>query len=178
MMLGGFIASQLAGVIPGKQLLLAIALLLVLIGSSMIMRWFPENKKPLPGRYHSSCIATLIGIISGMSGMGGGNMVVPTLIYYQVPIVKATATAATLSVPMTLFAALGFIWTGWDRPDLPQWSLGLIYLPAVVGIASGSMLVAPFGVLLAHRLPTAKLRRVFAVFLIVISIFMASRALS
>jgi uncharacterized membrane protein YfcA len=60
---------------------------------------------------------------------------------------------------------MGFIVTGLNTPDLPAWSVGYIYGPALVGVAAASMLTAPLGARLAHTLPTDLLKKVFAVFL-------------
>jgi uncharacterized membrane protein YfcA len=49
------------------------------------------------------------------------------------------------------------------QPGLPQWSLGYVYLPALAGVTVASMSLAPVGAMVAHRLPTKTLRRVFAV---------------
>jgi hypothetical protein len=46
--------------------------------------------------------------------------------------------------------------------ELPRWSVGFVYLPALVGISATSMLLAPFGARLAHRLSAPRLRRIFA----------------
>jgi uncharacterized membrane protein YfcA len=43
-----------------------------------------------------------------------------------------------------------------------------VFLPAAVGIALASVLTAPLGTRLAHRLSGPALRRVFAVFLAVV----------
>jgi uncharacterized membrane protein YfcA len=42
-----------------------------------------------------------------------------------------------------------------------------VYVPAFVAISATSMLTAPMGARLAHRLKGATLRRIFAVFLVV-----------
>jgi uncharacterized membrane protein YfcA len=61
---------------------------------------------------------------------------------------------------------------GWKNPDLPEWSLGYVYLPATLGIIATSMLTAPIGVKLGQKLDTAKLKKVFAAFLVLVSIRM------
>ena len=53
--------------------------------------------------------------------------------------------------------------------NLPQMSLGYVYFPALIGIAGLSVLTAPLGVRLAHSLPVGKLKRIFAVLLLVVA---------
>ena len=48
----------------------------------------------------------------------------------------------------------------------PAWSLGYVYVPAMVGIALTSMFFARFGARLAHRLPPRLLKRLFALLLL------------
>ena len=45
---------------------------------------------------------------------------------------------------------------------LPYPSLGFVYLPALALLVATSMLTAPFGARLAHRLPVKRLRMLFA----------------
>ena len=50
-------------------------------------------------------------------------------------------------------------------PNLPEYSLGFVYLPALLAIVAASVLTAPFGARLAHKLPVATMKRVFALLL-------------
>ena len=61
---------------------------------------------------------------------------------------------------------------GYQVPNLPAYSLGYVYLPALLCVAATSVLTTQYGVRLAISFPTAKLKRVFAVFLILIAISM------
>jgi len=63
------------------------------------------------------------------------------------------------------------------EPDLPRWSAGYVYLPAMGVIVVASMLVAPFGASLAHRWPAVKLRRAFAALLYTLGAYMFWKAI-
>jgi len=54
---------------------------------------------------------------------------------------------------------------GWGDADLPAGSVGYLYLPALAAIAVTSVLFAPLGARLAHRLPVKTLKRIFALLL-------------
>jgi uncharacterized membrane protein YfcA len=54
---------------------------------------------------------------------------------------------------------------GFFVQGLPAASLGYVYLPALVLVAGASMLAAPWGARVAHRLPVKRLRMVFALLL-------------
>jgi uncharacterized membrane protein YfcA len=60
---------------------------------------------------------------------------------------------------------VGYVISGWRVPNLPEYSLGFVYLPALLAIVAASVLTAPFGARLAHRLPVATMKRVFALLL-------------
>jgi uncharacterized membrane protein YfcA len=84
------------------------------------------------------------------------------------------ATGASCGFPIALAGTLGYIWAGRGL-SLPG-SLGYVFLPALVCIASASVLTAPLGARAAHALPTATLRKVFAVVLLALAAYMLSRA--
>jgi uncharacterized membrane protein YfcA len=59
--------------------------------------------------------------------------------------------------------------------SLPPGSLGYVYLPAACGIAVASILMAPLGTRLAHRISGTVLKRVFAIFLLAAGIAVLMR---
>jgi len=94
---------------------------------------------------------------------------VPFLIWCNVSMHRAIGTVAAMRFPLAIAGALGYVASGWSVADLPPYSVGFVYLPAFVGISATSMLTAPFGARLAHKLRGATLRRIFAVFLVVMA---------
>ncbi len=78
---------------------------------------------------------------------------------------QAIGTAAIVGFPIALAGSVGFIVSGWGQSGLPTHSLGYVYLPAVLGITLASVLTAPLGAAAAHRLPTRRLKQVFALLL-------------
>jgi len=67
---------------------------------------------------------------------------------------------------IALAGALSFAVLGSQSSGLPDWSLGYIYLPALLGIALLSVPFAKVGANLAHRLPQLLLKRLFALLLL------------
>ena len=59
----------------------------------------------------------------------------------------------------------GYVLHGLRAGGLPYPSLGFVYLPALALVVATSMLTAPFGARLAHRLPVKRLRMLFALLL-------------
>lgn len=115
----------------------------------------------------------LIGVLSAILGIGGGTMTVPYLASGGLLMKQAVATSSTCALPITLSAAISYVALGWHGHDLPVGSLGYIYLPAFAGIVMTSVFTAPLGAKLAHRLPAQRLRRYFAMVLLLIAIKMA-----
>ncbi|MBF0524417.1 MAG: sulfite exporter TauE/SafE family protein, partial [Deltaproteobacteria bacterium] len=84
----------------------------------------------------------------------------------NIPVHHAIGTSAAIGFPIALAGTAGYITSGLVVHDLPSGSLGFIYLPALAGIAVVSILTAPLGARLAHRLPVSMLKKIFAFFLI------------
>ena len=53
---------------------------------------------------------------------------------------------------------------------LPEHAIGYVYLPAAIGVAVASVLAAPWGTRLAHAIGGTALKRVFAIFMVVMGI--------
>jgi uncharacterized membrane protein YfcA len=66
-----------------------------------------------------------------------------------------------ISVPGTI----SYIAAGWGEPNLPPFSLGYVSLIGFALVVPATLISAPWGVALAHRLSRITLRRAFAVFL-------------
>jgi uncharacterized membrane protein YfcA len=82
-------------------------------------------------------------------------------------VLRAVGTSSVFGVFIAVPAALGFMAGGWSLPDLPPLSIGYVNLVAVSAIIPASMLAAPLGARLAHRLSKKTLNGIFAGFLIV-----------
>ncbi len=128
----------------------------------------PVAHGPLPGWPRNLAAGTVIGTVSALGGIGGGVLTVPYLVFHSVPMRMAVGTAAACTLPVALSGALGYGLAG-QSAALPALSTGYLYWPAVAVIALASMLTAPLGARLAHRLPVLQLRRLFAVLLLVVA---------
>ncbi|MEY3220073.1 MAG: hypothetical protein RIT27_1430 [Pseudomonadota bacterium] len=115
---------------------------------------------------------TLIGGLSAVLGIGGGSLTVPFLTRRRLTMQHAIATAAVCGLPIAIAGAAGFIFVGQDVSNLPAGCFGYLYLPAFLGMAIFSLLTAPVGAALAHKLQDFQLRRGFAAFLVLMGVKM------
>jgi uncharacterized protein len=141
-------------------------------GTQMLMNFKPKASRVLPGRGGLFAAGVVVGILSALVGAGGGFFSIPFLTWCNVAIHNAVATSAALGFPIAVFTTIGNIWNGWNMPNVPQPSLGYIYLPALIGISITSVITAPFGARLAHRLPVATLKRILATMLYLLALRM------
>ncbi|MFV0422400.1 sulfite exporter TauE/SafE family protein [Oleidesulfovibrio sp.] len=141
---------------------------LLYVAAQMLLDIKPKGTRQLLGSAGMIAAGSGIGVLSSLVGIGGGTLTVPFLTWCNVTIHKAIGTAAAIGFPLAISGALGYVISGWGQPTLPEYSVGYVYLPAMVGIVCASMLTAPVGVRLAHSLPVPRLKRIFAALLIVV----------
>jgi len=166
MLVGGWLGSGLAIGLDGAWLRAGIAAYCGLAALQMALDWprsRQERADPPRGPGYAAAGAG-IGAVSALVGIGGGSMTVPLLVWRGVRPVRAVGTSSACGVGIALASAAGYALQG-APTGLPAGSWGYVYLPAAAGIALASVLAAPLGTRLAHRLSGTALRRVFAAFL-------------
>jgi uncharacterized protein len=169
---GTFLGSCVASKLSTAFLSVFFVAFLFYVAIQMILDRKPSPSRQIPGNAAMFGVGNVIGAVSSFVGIGGGSLSVPFMIWCNVPGHHAIGTSAAIGFPIAIAGTIGFIFSGWNVPNLPHLSLGYIYLPALAGIVCSSMLSAPLGVRLAHRLPVKKLKQVFAVLLAVMGIRM------
>jgi len=143
------------------------------ITAQMAFSLRPKPSRALPGRVALAAVAAGIGLISSLMGGGAAAVGVPFLTWCNMSTHRAIGTVAAMGFPLALAGTAGYIVSGWSAERLPPGSVGFVYLPAFIAIAIPSMLLAPVGAKLAHRLKGATLRRIFAAFLVVTGVKLA-----
>lgn len=113
-------------------------------------------------------IASLIGAISSLMGVGGGTMTVPYLVWRGITLPKAIGTSAFCGLPIAVSSSLLFFLSHVEKSQTEN--PGFIYLPAFSGILIGAMIFTPIGAKLTHRLDVLILKKVFVVTLLAVSV--------
>ena len=146
---------------------------MVFMTAQMALNLRPKPSRELPGRAGLTAMGGFIGVVSSLFGGGAAAIGVPFLTWCNVNTHRAIGTCAAMGFPLAVAGTVGYIAAGWNVTGLPRWSLGFVYLPAFLGISVTSLLVAPLGARLAHKLRGATLRRIFAVFLMAMGVKLA-----
>ena len=122
-----------------------------------------------PATWLNYVVGCIIGIKSAVLGIGGGTISIPYLSWQGVPIHKAVGVSTCIGF---IIAVSGTI-TGLLQPlgghVPPPNSLGLIYLPGVIGVAITGIVFARVGSKFSYKLPQKTMRKGFAIFLFIIA---------
>ncbi|WP_036183263.1 sulfite exporter TauE/SafE family protein [Marinobacterium lacunae] len=173
----GIIAGSAAGavtasMITGPLLQKIIGIFAILMACQMAFELKPRStdQTQSPNRYSLSLAGGVIGWASAIFGIGGGSLTVPYLHWKGISMKEAVATSAAAGLPISISASASFIWVGLGDASLPQWSIGFVYIPALIGIVCTSMLSARAGARLAHKLDPRLLKRLFALLLLTVGL--------
>jgi uncharacterized protein len=166
---GTLLGPQLAARIPSQALSIFFVGFMIFVALQMIANLRPKPSRSLPGWPGLGLAGAVIGGIASLAAMGGGALTVPCLIWCNIRPHVAIGTSAAVGLPIAIGGTVGYIWNGWGHPGLPPGSLGFVYLPALGVVLIASVLMAPLGARLAHRLPIKVLKRVFSALLLVLS---------
>jgi len=174
MIVGAFIGSRYATSMSSDNLKLIITIFLIAVGGEMLFGY----TKLLSSRRRLVSISNIlapihggwIGFLSSILGIGGGSFTTPLMTLAGYNIRQGIGTAAACGVPIALAGAMGYLYFGQTHPNLPTGATGFIFWPAVLGIASASIITARIGSNIAHSISEQILKRLFGVLLVIAAI--------
>ena len=166
-LVGTFLGSCLASRLSTNLLKGVFVIFLYYMAFQMLADLKPKPTRGLPGPLGMFGVGNGIGAVSSLVGIGGGSLSVPFMVWCNLTVHDAIGTSAAIGFPIAIAGTVGYIVNGLNVAGLPAYSLGYVYLPALAGIVAASVCTAPLGVRLAHSLPVARLKRVFALLLFV-----------
>jgi len=169
LILGTLLGALVAEKLPPRYLAIVFVLFVSYSAVQLFMNAEPKPSRMLPKGAGMWIAASGIGLISSLVGAGGGILTIPLMIMCNVPIRNAIGTSSALLLPIAAAGSIGYIWTGLGKEHLPPFSLGYVYLPALIGIVVGTFVTVPWGARAAHAMPVTSLKRFFAVFILALA---------
>ena len=165
--LGGSLIARYAPPDVFKAVFVAVA-----FASAMRLLFASDRWKlgdDMPGPFLMRIYGLIIGVLSALMGIGGGQLSSLFMTFYGRPIHQAVATSSGLGVLISIPGALGYIYAGWPKMDiLPPLSLGYVSFIGFLLFIPTSIWTAPIGARLAHRLSKRRLEVAFGIFLLVV----------
>lgn len=179
---GSVAGSAASRLVPPELLMTVFAALMVVVGTLMLRR-SPRGSvagaegdpdEPILTLHPLTCAcprllklltaATLVGLLTGFLGVGGGFVLVPVLVLvlgFTMPVAVGTSLLVIAVNSATAFAARA------------QQGVGDLDWPLVLGFAGVAVVGSLIGSRIADRLPARALSQAFAVLVLVIATFTA-----
>jgi uncharacterized membrane protein YfcA len=166
---GGFLGANVAEWIPSQYLPKVFGIIVLCLAVQMLFSIKATKERTMPSGVVTTVIGTGIGMVSSLAGIGGGSLSVPFLNRHGIEMRRAVGSSSVCGCFIAMSGMVGFILHGAQVESLPAFSIGYVYLPALIAITSTSMLTTKIGARLATNLPTVTLKKIFALFLIFVA---------
>lgn len=158
---GTFIGTLLLRVIPENLIMVAFAILMFGAGYAMCCRENPQPTAEKPKWHLVVIAATIVGILTGLLGIGGGFLIVPALILFlRVPTKVAAGTSLVAITANSLFAFI-LRYEFWDQ--IPTAEVAVFTVSAI----SASLILTP----ITGKLNAKLLQRVFSAVIVLVAIY-------
>nr|WP_295616450.1 sulfite exporter TauE/SafE family protein [uncultured Methanobrevibacter sp.] len=171
---GGFCGGLIANMVPSRILQIIFACLLLFVALNMLFGSRSDGEKALINfnLVNAGIVGFLIGIVSGLLGVGGGVFLIPSLcILFGFTLIEAIGTSSVFIAFTAIGGLISYIYTGFGVNPMP-YSLGYVSLVNFVVIVLFSVPMATVGAKLAYKLPEKRLKQIFAIILIYMAIKM------
>ncbi|MCT4577599.1 MULTISPECIES: sulfite exporter TauE/SafE family protein [Donghicola] len=123
----------------------------------------------MPGTKARSILSPIVGFLSVLMGIGGGSFGVPLMTLYGTPIHRAVATAAGFGALIAIPSVVAFLFVPVSPDVRPPLTIGAVNFGAFAIVVCMTMITAPIGAKIAHSLNPKPLKRVFALFLLLVA---------
>jgi uncharacterized membrane protein YfcA len=170
--------TKLAAWLSGRHLRIVFGLLVLASAIKMLTESEAQAQKrlelssspTLPGLVGVGLAA---GVVASLAGVGGGVVTIPMMYYFLgMPLKLAIGTSSATIVITAVFSVIGYIFNGMGRAGVPEWSFGFVDLQRGVALALGTILMARVGAYVSFKTHPFRLKKLFAVFIILVSIYM------
>ena len=169
--LGSIFGAFFASSMNGNVLVIIFGIIASTVAISMFLNIKIVLAKDVPHNFFlNNIIGLFIGYFSVLIGIGGGSFSVPTLIAFGKNIHRAVGTSASIGLLIAFPGFITYAFRGWMIEELPRYSIGYVNLPIVLAVASVSVLTAPLGAKLSNKANKKSLKKIFAIFLLLICV--------
>lgn len=184
---GAVIGAKASAHVPEPVLLACFAALMLLVAAVMALRVLRRHGSSTPGRgvlddpiitfspaFACQCpralkvliTATVVGLLNGFLGVGGGFLVVPALLLALTLPMEYAAGTSLVVITMTSAVALAVRTGAGVAPD--WWLVAVLTTVSAIGAVAGTRL--------ASRTDTRRLQLAFTVLVLAVAIYTAARA--
>lgn len=176
--IGAVIGVSVATALRSGALQAIFGVLAIVVGAYMAFGKASWRLGPtMPKGIMRTVLSPLLGFLSVLMGIGGGSFGVPVMSLYGVPIHRAVATAAGFGVIIAVPSVIGFLLADMRGVPTPPFTIGAVNFVAFGLVIAMTLITAPWGAALAHRMDPKPLKKVFGVFLILVALNMLRKAL-
>ena len=173
--IGSALGGITAGLIGSDTLQGLVELLLVVATVQLIFEITPPPQNTQTNLIGPGIAGGGIGWLSGVFGIGGGIFSVPYFYHRGLKMMNAIGTSAACGIPIAISGSISYMLIGINQSNLPEYSIGFVYLPATIIVGLMSSLTASFGVNIAHRMKQKKLRIAFAFLVMIMALNLLMR---
>jgi uncharacterized membrane protein YfcA len=177
-LLGTGLGALSAAQVSPHFLIIFFALFVYLAAAQILLDIKPHAERDLPKPLGMNAFGIFTGWLSSLVSIGGGTVVVPFLIWCNLPLRRAIGTASAIGFPIAVGGTIGYILIGLHLTQLPSPHLGFIYLPALLTAAIASVITAPLGAKTGHQMNVGLLRKFFAVVLLALATKLLLKAIT
>lgn len=172
--IGSLIGGQFAAMLPTNILkyVFGIFLLIIAIYNVATMNECKSKARIKFSWINAAIIGILIGLCSGLLGVGGGLfliVILTALLGFKM------VDSVGISLVYTSLTAIGgvgsYILSGWSVNTLP-YCVGYVSVFNLIFIAVCSVPLAYFGAKVSHRLPGKRLKQIFSIILVYVGLKM------
>lgn len=169
---GAFVGGTIACRLPVETLKIIFGIT-VLVGALRLLfsSRIVSNEKPKGNLFYYVGFGFIAGLFSGLSGIGGGIIVVPIMFaVIGLSMIQSIGTSTLVVSLNSIGGILSYVLNGLGIPGLPPYSVGYVNLLQLFLLAGASVPAAQLGVRFAHRLPGERVKYIFICLMIYIGL--------
>ncbi len=176
--IGALAGSTLAAYLPGEALRVGFGVFILVVSARMLVGIRAEGVITdwtlSPRLLPLIALGLSMGIISGLTGLGGGALMVPALVLlFRFPMLRAVATSSAAIIFTAPGGIIGYIVHGLGVPGRLPYSIGYVNLAVFLALVALSVPMAQLGARTAHAIDARKLRLLFVVLMVYVGLRMA-----